>query len=138
MINYISIHAPLCGGRPRAKCYAGARAGFQSTPPCAGGDFPRRDTGAFFQISIHAPLCGGRHYHGQEVRTVEIFQSTPPCAGGDAGLRNKTGYPVHFNPRPPVRGATGKENKDVISFVISIHAPLCGGRRNTKCNTKSG
>jgi len=80
---------------------------FKSTPPCAGGNnkFRRRK-------SLYA-----------------AFQSTPPCAGGDRFVRGKHHRARHFNPRPPVRGATCNHFSKVSLSSISIHAPLCGGRR---------
>ncbi len=59
--DIISIHAPLCGGRPSSVSSTSSRfAVFQSTPPCAGGDLPGRALALYYAISIHAPLCGGR------------------------------------------------------------------------------
>gem|GEM_PF-3219621 len=127
-LDMISIHAPLCGGRPGKIVHCGIVLAFQSTPPCAGGD-------------LRIYLCKD---------FAIIFQSTPPCAGGDRKLRGMGFYSPHFNPRPPVRGATfcasppanrlrfqstppcaGGDptipEKD-LTLEISIHAPLCGGR----------
>ena len=115
-IGFISIHAPLCGGR-RQRLGGETRAiQFQSTPPCAGGR-PRVNQliDYVLKISIHAPLCGGRRPHAGKF-----------CTGG------------HFNPRPPVRGATFPTYY-IISFIrISIHAPLCGGRQRESLSRKSG
>ena len=83
LLKGISIHAPLCGGRLPRFFMPGAVAVFQSTPPCAGGDVDVPDR--FFEV---------------------LFQSTPPCAGGDGICRDDALFPVYFNPRPPVRGAT--------------------------------
>ena len=125
----ISIHAPLCGGRQGGDVVKNYYEGFQSTPPCAGGDLVNVLTGKGVIISIHAPLCGGRQrfcailtkcsyfnprptVRGATSRIIcwtsfWIFQSTPPCAGGDC-IR------LHFC---------------ISTLHISIHAPLCGGRQ---------
>ena len=102
---------------------------FQSTPPCAGGDLARM-----------IELAGNIK-----------FQSTPPCAGGDVHSRRHKIQCLDFNPRPPVRGATLASinanlkrglfqstppcaGGDFVQrfregvYLISIHAPLCGGR----------
>ncbi len=124
----ISIHAPLCGGRRYARylCHL---------------DNP---------ISIHAPLCGGRQAITAKQMVPIIFQSTPPCAGGDPAGNHEKIRIVHFNPRPPVRGATKlvcseikykafqstppcaggdtKYQREQNICTISIHAPLRGGR----------
>ena len=134
----ISIHAPLCGGRHCNKC------------------------GNIFQswISIHAPLCGGRHGRRVCLLAMTRFQSTPPCAGGDCSAAPVLPWPPYFNPRPPVRGATGIframrayplfqstppcAGGDCASALIffaksiSIHAPLCGGRPLISPHLKRG
>ncbi len=101
---------------------------FQSTLPCAGSDTLPDD----------------------RQRLFNRFQSTLPCAGGDIRFAQSQTCALYFNPRPPVRGATLLEHLLVkfllfqstppcaggdiywIKFcdagIISIHAPLCGGR----------
>ena len=56
---------------------------FQSTPPCAGGDYAELKLMEKAGISIHAPLCGGRLRVTVDIINNTVFQSTPPCAGGD-------------------------------------------------------
>ena len=125
----ISIHAPLCGGRPQDFTILSARHRFQSTPPCAGGD-------------IVTSGC---------VYILLNFNPRPPVRGATAYARTRRVITANFNPRPPVRGATriGLPLKSRTSFqstppcaggdynllyfghtvnCISIHAPLCGGR----------
>ena len=80
----ISIHAPLRGGRPVVLIVMSIPVIFQSTPPCAGGDYICTDNS-----------CGSFG-----------FQSTPPCAGGDLQYSQCQNRYHDFNPRPPARGAT--------------------------------
>ena len=81
-------------------------------------------------ISIHAPLCGGRLENRAPLILQVNFNPRPPVRGA-TGLRPGTaGRSGHFNPRPPVRGATEVVCGVVAPLAISIHAPLCGGRRD--------
>ena len=43
----------------------------------------------------------------------------------------------YFNPRTPVRDATGSCYSQLVDFFISIHAPLCGMRPRTICSCQS-
>ncbi len=152
----ISIHAPLCGERPMRMYilppiesfqstppYAGSDLCleniqrplevFQSTPPYAGSDFYGSSVPPIHKtISIHAPLCGERLHIPQYRFFPFEFQSTPPYAGSDRIGEWHTVYGFYFNPRPPMRGATCPLVCDFGVFVISIHAPLCGERRQTQ------
>jgi len=58
------------------------------------------------------------------------FQSTPPCAGGDNISKKPVGVNFSFQSTPPVRGATFSDLVRYMLQNISIHAPLCGGRRH--------
>ena len=104
-------------------------------------------------ISIHAPLCGERPCTGRDVLLPDEFQSTLPYAGSDHNNDDLAARQGNFNPRSPMRGATGRSrdatqrNKfqstlpyagsdDIALFfgrqlAISIHAPLCGERPMT-------
>ena len=152
IVWFISIHAPLCGGRLGFRFRFRFFGLFQSTPPCAGGDLWHcSHLQIQYIISIHAPLCGGRHRIDSALEVSQQFQSTPPCAGGDVFIHfpppslcisihaplcggRPDNYPYiclpicDFNPRPPVRGATGAHRNRQLVQQISIHAPLCGGR----------
>ena len=73
----------------------------------------------------------GSDQSGQTLSFPEvIFQSTLPYAGSDPRSPRGCGHAPDFNPRSPMRGAT------IIGCVymavrdISIHAPLCGERRD--------
>ena len=103
----ISIHAPLCGGRPARSRFSTLLCYFNPRPPVRG-----------------ATCCVSAIY------LSTLFQSTPPCAGGDSGTRFDILCHLNFNPRPPVRGATFFRLPIINYRLISIHAPLCGGRRD--------
>ena len=134
---------------------------FQSTPPCAGGD-PEKPVQPEKPkpISIHAPLCGGRHILDKVLRCRNNFNPRPPVRGATLSLRIQTYRLVYFNPRPPVRGRPFITVKLSAIFVfqstppraggdvncksncrtlklISIHAPLCGGRRQKSSSQSS-
>ena len=128
--NCISIHAPLCGGRPldcsglimyflqfqsTPPCAGGDKTAhmiftrickFQSTPPCAGGDSLTSCISAFCLISIHAPLCGGRHCPDAGKALSSIISIHAPLCGGRRRESHHCINMQDFNPRPPVRGAT--------------------------------
>ena len=101
---------------------------FQSTPPCAGGDIDNRGAVACQIISIHAPLCGGRQFFPAEFPARCQFQSTPPCAGGDQGVSGYCYIFSKFQSTPPCAGGDSLPLIMDEFQVISIHAPLCGGR----------
>ena len=84
IVIFISIHAPLCGGR-------------HEIPDC---DM------IVFDISIHAPLCGGRlHCFLFRIR-CDYFNPRPPVRGATMVRIETASSFSNFNPRPPVRGAT--------------------------------
>ena len=56
------------------------------------------------------PMRGGRTRTTPETSSPSRFQSTPPCAGGDNSARVAC-----------------------VVFLISIHAPLRGGRLSSSC-----
>ena len=146
----ISIHAPLCGGRRASWRAPRQKSDFNPRPPARGATFCERVSMDEYRISIHAPLRGGRPLLPDSSRMHRYFnprppargatciyvldggaipfQSTPPCAGGDIGSIAKVRWGVDFNPRPPARGATNYLRKPITDFLISIHAPLRGGR----------
>ncbi len=103
----ISIHVPLCGGRRLFTARKAEDIQFQSTSPCAGDD-----------ASLLCLSC-----------LAALFQSTSPCAGDDLRVFTLRRYYVNFNPRPPVRGTTFGNLYKLLRDSISIHVPLCGGRR---------
>ena len=100
----ISIHAPLCGGRPQLVDVAPIFAYFNPRPPVRGATSRTRQHLAQDLFQSTPPCAGGDGKKSLDTRIVE-FQSTPPCAGGD--------FPADI--------------KD-FALIISIHAPLCGGR----------
>ena len=80
-------------------------------------------------ISIHAPLCGERPARDGQAVYSNLFQSTLPYAGSDVSECRLQRRYSHFNPRSPMRGATKSTASAVDRPAISIHAPLCGERR---------
>ena len=149
-IGSISIHAPLCGGRPeripslhlhadfnprppvRGATTITARFGyltlFQSTPPCAGGDQPELLHNHTSKIFQSTPPCAGGDIQGNNQQTINFdFNPRPPVRGATAAAQQDKQH-NYFNPRPPVRGATRQEQLARNNSEISIHAPLCGGR----------
>ena len=125
----ISIHAPLCGGRLYRPIGRRRTADFNPRPPVRGATLP-------------CIPCRRLSRH---------FNPRPPVRGATLGWRCPDEHTPHFNPRPPVRGATAGVYTDGGGYVfqstppcaggdcgtrqswttqtISIHAPLCGGRR---------
>ena len=103
---------------------------FQSTPPCAGGDRDEFEMYLVEQISIHAPLCGGRPVGALKIAFLINFNPRPPVRGATDTAPCTYFACRNFNPRPPVRGATLRLPVSPPSVPISIHAPLCGGRRH--------
>ena len=133
-VNCISIHAPLCGGRLCCVSAIYLSTLFQSTPPCAGGDISFAVSTASLSNFNPRPPVRGATIKSLADKLKYRFQSTPPCAGGDShyALQYPHGRSIsihaplcggrhyidkyrlqhwHFNPRPPVRGATAKLHK---------------------------
>ena len=132
MVSNISIHAFLCGMRPsRATCSLTPR---------------------HFNPRIPVRNATSQAFHSHAYRTV--FQSTHSCAECDHDLPRARPRPCYFNPRIPVRNATistisspsSAENfnpripvrnatspfrSSRWSVQISIHAFLCGMRRES-------
>ena len=112
----VSIHAPACGGELAiaANVWRSSIKPFRSTPPHAGANPDLRidcPTGLGGSVSIHAPAWG---------RTA--WTSCP------ARYRSA----VSRNPRPRMRGrhqfmAAMAIISTVAGFIVSIHAPACGG-----------
>ena len=100
----ISIHAPLCGGRP-----------------------VKALTDRGFKISIHAPLCGGRPVGTTMFFPTVYFNPRPPVRGATIALHFR-GLCLLFQSTPPCAGGDIKDNLLDELLDISIHAPLCGGR----------
>ena len=101
-------------------------AGFQSTPPCAGGDeddikmlkkdfnfnprppargatYFRQAVYALFTISIHAPLRGGRQLH-YVIVTVAIISIHAPLRGGRLVVLPVLRTVSTFQSTPPCAG----------------------------------
>ena len=147
----ISIHAPLCGGRPEPLTaslqwiYISIHA-----PLCGGRPLPADGRNFGAGISIHAPLCGGRPQicrvaflpldfnprppvrgatsSSDSGRVCTLFQSTPPCAGGDKVIRELPDIEIISIHAPLCGGRHVHLIQDGAETDISIHAPLCGGR----------
>ncbi len=73
------------------------------------------------------PLCWERHAMPESDVPDSPFQSTPPCAGGDLLLVRHAVIVFHFNPRPPVRGATPNEPNDGQEAQFQSTPPCAGG-----------
>ena len=101
--------------------------GFQSTPPCAGGDIAAFPFERILIISIHAPLRGGRRRSCAFMTHTPKFQSTPPCAGGDDSVQRAKNATQDFNPRPPARGATFHDSCDTMADIFQSTPPCAGG-----------
>ena len=106
---------------------------FQSTPPCAGGDFADLWQESIDKISIHAPLRGGRLLHCFCRQLRHPISIHAPLRGGRLMTVASHHVIIYFNPRPPARGATNSCICLVAFSSISIHAPLRGGRHNPVC-----
>ena len=143
-VTILSTNHPLRldGFNPRSPVWgatevAGVAAGpflFQSTLPCVGSD-------AGFE---------------RDADPEAWFQSTLPCVGSDVYGQRPPDVPNRFNPRSPVWGATrmalaishsarafqstlpcvgsdgDSQSRRRHHIAVSIHAPLCGERRDTR------
>ena len=126
IVELISIHAPLCGGRLMRTtfqvkfCYFNPRppvrgatlwrtikcqnqADFNPRPPVRGATKAGLQVFSRLGISIHAPLCGGRPF-----------------------IASATSSSFYFNPRPPVRGAT-RVKLAACNFCLFQSTPPCAG-----------
>ena len=125
----ISIHAPLCGVRQLHALLIRSPTEFQSTHPCAGCDLPGNRVVRCHVISIHAPLCGVRPDYTPPRQGSRHFNPRTPVRGATKTPRPPCIWLGNFNPRTPVRGATDNTHPPQQPKRISIHAPLCGVRR---------
>ena len=120
-----------------------------------GATTPAPHSVLFIDISIHAPRAGRDTLLLRFARLHLIFQSTRPVRGATGVGGSPAGDGADFNPRAPcgarrgwtgtrwstmtfqstrpVRGATRSRWRQLIQFVISIHAPRAGRdeRRST-------
>ena len=117
----ISIHAPLCGERPVPFFGLKDLVEFQSTLPYAGSDMCCDAALHSPAISIHAPLCGERPANGNIYLKKLIISIHAPLCGERHVLRCCAALPSDFNPRSPMRGATGK--RQYISEKINNFNP---------------
>ena len=140
------------GGATRCPEAFVTRCSFQSTHPARGCDAltennflsfcyfnPRTPQGGatsgitinqvLITISIHAPRKGVRLMADQLMAEADEFQSTHPARGCDARLMRLSLFKKHFNPRTPQGGATERICRRCRSWIISIHAPRKGVRR---------
>ena len=80
------------------------------------------------RISIHAPLCGGRQQEYTQMEGAMYFNPRPPVRGATAG-HGRAGPHKQFQSTPPCAGGDDDSANIDLLVKISIHAPLCGGRR---------
>ena len=127
----ISIHAPLCGGRHTIYCKAHCGTHFNPRPPVRGATTDKYAKPKFAIISIHAPLCGGRRALCGELRGKNLISIHAPLCGGRRSKPRLLRHPRHFNPRPPVRGATKFAVRVIVLIVFQSTPPCAGGDRIT-------
>ena len=126
--NYISIHVPLRGGRPRKRCVQQQAAKISIHVPLRGGRLLRAILLFWIlAISIHVPLRGGRPVAGLMTAYAPLFQSTSPYAGDDCIWLEIPSRYQNFNPRPPTRGTTNTPVSPISQRKISIHVPPTRG-----------
>ncbi len=119
---------PCAGGDPRRWASSSCVMPFQSTPPCAGGDLLINAFSFVNHISIHAPLCGGRLYPFSVLRrNIPDFNPRPPVRGATQSANCQQNI-YRFQSTPPCAGGDVDSIAGLAGIVISIHAPLCGGR----------
>ena len=120
----ISIHAPLAGCDTRVKSTRSSSL-FQSTHPLRGATHIPIQVNGEIGISIHAPLAGCDSLRLVFLPGSDYFNPRTPC-----GVRRDDKFVcrlfVRFQSTHPLRGATETICCVLVSFGISIHAPLAG------------
>ena len=137
---------PACGNcgayfNPRAPCGARLRRSqggrgieqFQSTRPVRGATMTIEQRVAVLEISIHAPRAGRDGEGGASGGESEDFNPRAPCGARLLAIMTLLLLSI-FQSTRPVRGATRSAPADVISALISIHAPRAG-RDFLLCNS---
>ena len=125
---YFNPRPPVRGATSGGDCCR-LEFGFQSTPPCAGGDTTMHNfTGCVRAFQSTPPCAGGDYLCYSQQNCNFYFNPRPPVRGATQISPHLKEGEMYFNPRPPVRGATPCPSCLLQFSPISIHAPLCGGR----------
>ena len=105
----ISIHVPLCGGRPFQACNGSDPLLFQSTSPCAGDDAAKGSiTQSHTDFNPRPPVRGTTTIPSSHRHSSRNFNPRPPVRGTTLLIARASPYTLYFNPRPPVRGTTSR------------------------------
>ena len=131
---YVSIHAPVSGGRKVAADQVSALLPvFQSTPPFPGDESgsATRSWAARRSFNPRPRFRGTKGVAGWDLTFSAPFQSTPPFPGDESdATASKCTHTLGFNPRPRFRGTKAFMRCCVPPAIpVSIHAPVSGGRK---------
>ena len=88
-------------------------------------------------ISIHAPLAGCDFVQIGGIFLIYEFQSTHPLRGATRAEEILRGSNRTFQSTHPLRGATETICCVLVSFGISIHAPLAGCDLDVRCISRT-
>ena len=124
----ISIHAPLCGGRPKYVKIHFTEITFQSTPPCAGGDAESALKYNFINnFNPRPPVRGATPAPKFRLSAGNEFQSTPPCAGGDMQMQLVWVKNNLFQSTPPCAGGDLTISRPPVAKELFQSTPPCAG-----------